>query len=136
MAGGKFVAKLVSRKGKRLSKVSRIRNRVTELFYSLPREIRRTKVQPWYCAQYQIPKYLFRLAGRSLSDKQKIVSTIFRIHNAYVMNLKGINPSRAAKHGADGSLHRVLPRLRGMLWYAVAEIAYRRLKVLLSPLRQ
>jgi hypothetical protein len=133
-AGNKFNAKLVTRKGKRLSRVSRLRNRVSELFYSFPEQIRRTKVRQWFSDGYHIPKYLFRLTGRSLSDRQKIVSTIFRIYNFYVMNLRGINTARAAKHSTDGQLHRILSRMSGRFWYVPCEVAYRRLKVLLSPL--
>jgi len=126
----------VSRKGKRLGRVSRLRNRVSELFYSIPEGVRRTKVRPWFSDEYHLPKYLFRLGGRQLSDRQKIVSTIFRTYNAYVMNLQGVNPARAVKHARDGSLHHILSRISGRFWYVPCEVAYRRLKVLLLPLRR
>jgi hypothetical protein len=136
LSGSEFIPKLISRKGRRLPRVSRLRNRVAGLFYSIPEQIRRTKVREWFSSEYHIPKYLFRLSGRCLSDRQKIVSTIFRTYNAYVFNLRGINPSRAVRHAADGSLHQILSRMCGRSWYATCEVAYRRLKVLLSPYRR
>lgn len=131
----KFHAKLVSRKGRRLPRVSRLRNRVSELFYSVPEQIRRTKVRQWFSDKYHIPKYLFRISGRQLSDRQKIISLIFRTYNFYVMNIQGVRPARAYKHARDGYLHRILLRISGRFWYAPCEVAYRRLKVLLSPFR-
>jgi hypothetical protein len=101
----------------------------------MPEQIRRTKVRQWFSEKYHIPKYYFRISGRSMSDKQKIVSTIFRIYNAYVINVRGLNPARAYRHATDGSLHRILSRSSGRFWYVPCEVAYRRLKVLLSPFR-
>lgn len=133
-AVNKFQAKLVSRKGRRLPKVPRLRNKVAELYYSLEESERRTKVRPWFVDKFHAPRYWFRISGRSFSDKQKICSMIFRMLNILVFNKPGTGcPARAVKHFSDRGFGRILPLLGGRFWYAPAQMAYRRLKVLLSP---
>jgi len=133
-AGSKFVAKLVSRKGKRLPRAARLRNKVAELFYSLHERERRTKVRTWFVDKFHLPRYWFRISGRSMSDKQKICSMIFRMVNVLTFNRPGtICPARAVRHFSDQGFGRILPLLGGRFWYAPCQMAYRRLKVLLSP---
>lgn len=128
-----FIPRLTCGKGRRLPRVSRLRNRVLSLFYSHREEFRRIPVRQWFSDKFRIPKYYFRVSGRSMSDRQKIVSTIFRMYNSYIQCAKGLTPSQAYKYAVGCSVNRLILRISCKNWYAPCEMAYRRLKVLLSP---
>jgi len=122
------------RTGKILPAVDRLVSKVTSLFYALPEHHRKVPIRHWYADYVNVPRYLFRLPGRCLSRKQKVISTLCRLYNLYRFGLcRGPNrTSWLIKSGRDDSVHRLL---RGITrrWYTIGSIVYRRLKVLLTP---
>jgi len=122
------------RHGRKLPAVDRLVCKVTSLFYTLPEQYRREPVRSWYADYVNVPRYLFRIPGKRLSKKQKVISTLCRLYNVYRFHLcrSASGTSQLIKSGRDDSVHRLL---RGIArkWYTVGSIVYRRLKVLLTP---
>lgn len=116
--------------------VPRLRDDVTNLFYRIPSEFRSRKIPDWYHSYVNVPKYIFRVIGRGMSPRQKIISTLCRLYNLYRFGLcRGTSrTSWLIKSGRGDSIHPLLVNLYTNRWYTMASIAYRRLKVLLRPL--
>lgn len=131
-----FKPRLKDKRGNPLSSKARLLNRVTALFYSIPQEGRSAKIPYWYPEVINKPRYLFRIKGRDMSLQQKVVSTLCRVYHWYrfssAKRLAGT--AKLIKFSRCDNIYRVLSHPMGPDWYTMASIAYRRLKVLLSPL--
>jgi len=123
------------RTGKKLPAIDRLVSKCTSLFYTMPEWCRKEPIRPWFANFVGVPRYLFRLPGKLLSKKQKVVSTLCRLYNLYRFRLcRGHNrTSWLIKSGRDDSIHRLL-RVISRKWYTIGSIVYRRLKVLLTPI--
>jgi hypothetical protein len=137
IARPKFEAKLRKRNGRRLNSVVCLRHRVTELFYEVPEHLRRHKIPEWYPDLVSVPKYLFRIKGKSLAPKQVIVSTMARLYFSYRFHIgRGQNSTnRLIRISRYEDIPRLLSCYRGRGWYTACQMVYRRLKVLLCPYR-
>jgi len=128
--------RLEDKRGNPLSSKARLLNRVTALFYSIPQGGRSAKIPHWYPEVINKPRYLFRIKGRDMSLQQKVVSTLCRVYHWYrFSSAKRIaGTAKLIRFGRGDNIYRVLSHPMGPDWYTMASIAYRRLKVLLSPL--
>jgi len=131
-----FIAKCRSRLGKKLPRRDRLRNKVTELFYSLPDSLRNVKIPEWYPPVINVPKYLFRIRSASLSVPQRIKSTLCRMYFTYMRVLVPTNTTgKVIRSFRDSSICYLLRRCPSRDPYTVLSMVFRRLKVLLSPFR-
>lgn len=128
--------RLKDKRGMPLSSKARLLNRVTALFYSIPQEGRSAKIPYWYSEVLNKPRYLFRIKGRDMSLQQKVVSTLCRVYHWYrfTSTVRTVGTAKLIKFSRGDNIYRVLSHPMGPDWYTMAAIAYRRLKVLLSPL--
>jgi len=131
-----FKPRLKDKRGNPLSSKARLLNRVTALFYSIPQEGRSAKIPQWYPEVINKPRYLFRIRGRDMSLQQKVVSTLCRVYHWYRFSSakRMAGTAKLIKLSRGDNIYRVLSHPMGPDWYTMASIAYRRLKVLLSPL--
>jgi hypothetical protein len=131
-----FVAKLRTDGGRKLPAPVRLKNKVLQLFYGVPRYLRENKVPHWFPVEVNIPKYLFRIGGEKLSVKQKVISTLCRLYLMWRYRLgRGLNrTSWLIRASRDDILYHLLRVCHTRNWYTACSIVYRRLKVLLCPL--
>lgn len=118
---------------------------VRGVFFSIPEEYRRNmKIPSWYAKVYGIQPLLLRVASRSLTPRQRVLSHIARIHYIvyHVVNQRifpsgysNNTSSRIRQSHADCTSHLLLQASRARRhWHSAAEKLLRRLKVLLCPL--
>jgi hypothetical protein len=120
--------------GKPLPFRYRLKSRISELFYSIPSEDRRkVKIPSWYCDTVNVPKYYFRTKGNTFSPKQTCISMIARLYYMYrfLYSRNECNTATLLRGCRDDSVYRLLLRVSHTpKWYALCNMAYRRLKVL------
>lgn len=114
---------------------AKLYSKVIHLNYSLPEDFRRSTLPNWFHQFVEQPKYLFRLSGKKLSRRQKVISTLCRLWYSYHFARGGpFAFSSLIKLANEREIFSLLRRLNGRSWYTVGSIVYRRLKVLLRPI--
>jgi len=132
----RFIAESRNRLGRKLPRRERLRNKVTELFYSLPDSLRNVRIPEWYPPVINVPKYLFRIRSASLSITQRIKSTLCRMYYVYMRVLVPTNTTgKVIRSFRDSSICHLLRRCPSRGPDTVLGMVFRRLKVLLSPFR-
>jgi hypothetical protein len=133
----KFVAQTLKKNGRRLPSYIRAKNRVVELFYRVPSSVRSLRIPAWFSTHLNAPSYAFRIAGKSMSVKQKAVSTAMRLYYMYRFHVV-----RGSRHCNlltkisrwDSLFYLLYGAFRCRNWVARVTLATRKLKVLLCPI--
>lgn len=130
-----FVAVRKRKDGKRLAFPIIVKNKALELFYRVSPKYRKSRIPEWFSTFAGIPRYLFRLPGKSLSVKQVTVSVICRLYYLYRFVLRPVqNTATSIRAGKLDRIYQVLYGINSSrTWRYRASIALRRLKVLLCP---
>lgn len=133
--GKTFVANVRKRNGHRLNRYISLKNKILELYYQVPDELRRKKIPEFYPEIVRTPKYYFRIKGKSLSLKQKVISSLSRLYYIYRFHMKPcfVSTNHVIRSSSSDGFHRLfhLMNIRGLS--TVCHIVYRRLKVLICP---
>lgn len=129
-----------SKSGRKLPYVITLKKKVMNLFYQIPPSLRRVGSIPrWFAESYNIPKYLFRISGKSFSPKQTCISMLARLYYMYRYRLDR-HPGNNTAYLHQVSVERLIGSCLSSAytvrrWYPMVSMAYRRLKVLLCPIR-
>lgn len=130
---------LRSKNGRKLPYFIVLKKRIMNLYYQVPTQMRSHLggIPAWFSEAYHLPKYLFRLSGKTFSPKQTCISMLSRLYYMYRYRLnKTCWDNTAYLHQVSSErligscLSQVYSRPR---WYPTIAVAYRRLKVLLCP---
>jgi len=127
-----------SKNGRKLPVNITLMKKVMNLYYQVPPDLRKVGAIPgWFPESYNIPKYLFRIKGKSFSPKQTCISMLCRLYYLYRYRLDG-DPSNNTSYLRQVSAERLIGSSLASIysvdrWYITASVIFRRLKVLLCP---